>query len=58
MFHKPRVAHHITLWSITHVMANAIQLDCQTCRSAIEIQDIWADWMLPSERGLAPDAGA
>jgi hypothetical protein len=50
---EPSVTPLVTLRSITHVVAYAVNLDCEICFCAVEVEDVWPDRMLPAEYRLA-----
>ena len=49
---EPGVTSLITLGSITHVVAYAVNLDCEIRFRAVEVEHVWSDRMLPAEYGF------
>jgi hypothetical protein len=52
MFPEPRIPSLVALRTVTHVMANSINLDSEPRFRAIKVENVGADWMLTTKYRL------
>jgi hypothetical protein len=49
LLREPGVAPLILADSVGLIVRSTIHLHRQSCRNAVEVEDVWADWMLAAE---------